>query len=241
MNPSSPGCFIWQNAHCYEVSVQIILTSSIQSGLFLAACGPSVIRVTVEDEENAGTGTVFFAGPSKAMVTCHHVVKDACGIFVHTRRYSSRQVKVVAVDEHHDLALLRFKRSSRNDARLPHLHLADSGLVYPAAEVVGIGYPFGQIEPDARVGFAAGFRVDKMEFTPGGILAPLSQIESYSMFLGPLAIPGCSGGPILATNGQVVSVITRVIPSNQTKAGIPVAIGVPLLWLKELLAANGLL
>jgi hypothetical protein len=84
-----------------------------------------------------GLGSGFVAAANGKIVTNFHVIRDATQASVVTSdRVEHHDVEVIALDETHDLAVLRI-----GARKLEPLALADSSLAKPGEHVVAIGNP----------------------------------------------------------------------------------------------------
>jgi len=153
----------------------------------------SVVVVLVYDSRgnSKGLGSGFFVGHGDLVVTNYHVINKATGLKVKAGGEQLDVVEVKAVDEEHDLALLRV--SGRGKA----LELATAASPV-GAEVVAIGTPLG-LEKTVSTGIISGIR--KTRLPDGDTDVPLYQMTA------PIS-PGSSGGPVLDAKGRVLGVST---------------------------------
>ncbi len=155
--------------------------------------GPAVVTVRTP----AGLGTGWFCSPSGYVITNHHVVAGERTIGVTAfRREEGRfekqvykKVKLVALNEHIDLALLKVEEDL--DMEIPQLYLGDSTVVKEGDEVFTIGNPMG-LERSASQGI-----ISKINRNFEGRL--------YVQTTAPIA-PGNSGGPLFNERGEVIGV-----------------------------------
>lgn len=135
-------------------------------------------------------GTGFAISPKGYMVTCHHVIRNADRILVHSA-HGTHLAKTVAIDPRNDLAILKVDKWTG-----AHLSLAASSSIRHATEVTALGFPDPTI-------LGRNPKISK------GIISALSGIRDDPRFLqtSTPVQPGNSGGPLLSPSGQVIGVI----------------------------------
>lgn len=141
-------------------------------------------------------GTGFAISPKGYIVTCHHVVRHAEQILVHTRQ-GTLQAKTVAIDPRNDLAILKVDNWDGS-----FLGLIRSHEVGYATEVTAVGFPDPTI-------LGRNPKISK------GIISALSGIRDDPRYLQtstPIQ-PGNSGGPLIGPSGQVIGIIAAGLNS----------------------------
>jgi hypothetical protein len=123
-------------------------------------------------------------------------------------------VSVAAVDEPHDLVLIRVP--AKNLRALP---LADPKSIEPGERVVAIGHPLG-LGNTVTDGLVSAVRAVTPELTLLQISAPIS--------------PGSSGGPLIDERGRVIGVSTLYSLKGQN-----LNFGVPIEYLERLISRAG--
>lgn len=160
-------------------------------------------------------GTGFGFGRVGRVATARHVVDCPRGLAAELSDGTLAGVRVVAVSEEHDLALLELE--GRAATRVPPLVASDE--VPPVgADVMSVGFPVGP-ETDGPHELAV----------THGIVA---QRTANRMVHDALVSPGSSGGPVLDRRGRVVG-LTFAVPR-----GSSVALAVPVDALVELSRAT---
>lgn len=158
-----------------------------------------------------GLGSGFVVGRDGLLVTNLHVIAgvgEATVVLADGREFD--EIEVVAVDDTHDLALLRIP--TRLKARL---RLGRSSKVKAGDHITAIGHPLG-LGNTVSDGIVSAVREVSDELTVLQITAPIS--------------PGSSGGPLLDDRGKVIGVATLVVTSGQNlNFGIPIDAVRPLL------------
>ena len=171
---------------------------------------PSVTLIRLAD----GLGSGFIVTAEGKIATNYHVIRgSSTATVVLSDGREFKDPEVMAVDEEHDLAILRVPLSG-----LRPLPLGDSGAVLPGARVVAIGHPlgFGNTVTD---GLVSAVRKLDDNLTILQISAPIS--------------PGSSGGPILDEHGTVIGVSTLMSTRGQN-----LNFGMPVAYLRPLLASD---
>jgi hypothetical protein len=171
---------------------------------------PSV--VLVQTPTMIGTG--FVVWQDGRIATNLHVIagaKEASILLNDGRKFE--QVEVLAVDQSHDLAILRVPTSG-----LKALPLGDSVAVKPGEHVVAIGHPMG-MGNTVSDGLVSAIRKVDPKLTLLQISVPIS--------------PGSSGGPIFNERAEVVGVATLYMAEGQN-----LNFGVPVQYLKPMLLAE---
>ena len=143
------------------------------------------------DRQFDQTGTGFLVSPNGHLVTNAHVVQGCVGdILGNLSGEAPAKLRLVSSDETNDLALLQVTGSFKDVARIR------DKAIQSGDSVVAIGYPFhGLLTSDFTV--------------TTGIVSSLSGILNDTCFLQISAAvqPGNSGGPLLASSGDVVGVV----------------------------------
>lgn len=141
-------------------------------------------------------GTGFAISKKGYLVTCHHVIRNAERVLVHTHD-RTQLAKIVAIDPRNDLAVLKVEEWEG-----AFLGLASSRSVGYASEVTAVGFP------DPKI-------LGKNPKISKGIISALSGVQDDPRFLQtstPIQ-PGNSGGPLISPSGQVVGIIVAGLNS----------------------------
>lgn len=186
----------------------------------LGRCAPAVVEVRTA----IGLGSGFLIHPEGYLVTNAHVVSGEQDFTVtrferesqEFRRIRFEDVRLVAVNPHIDLALLKI--DTDDDVVFPTVPLADGSELSQGETVFAIGSPLGLDRSVSQ-----------------GILSSLSRAVDGHVFL-QTTVPinsGNSGGPLFNLRGEVVGV------NNMKLAGIGVeglSFAIPVTALKAFLA-----
>ena len=167
---------------------------------------PSVVLI----RSSTGLGSGFVAAANGKIVTNFHVIRGATQASIITSdQVEHKDVEVIALDEAHDLAVLRI-----GARQLKPLALADSSLEKAGEHVVAIGNPLG-LGDTISDGLLSAIR-ELPRITVLQISAPIS--------------PGSSGGPVFNDRGEVIGVSTFLLTGGQNlNFAIPINIVKPLL------------
>jgi len=159
------------------------------------------------DRRGGGSGFIFDA--DGLVLTNHHVIEDADEITVRLADRREYSAELVGSDAETDIAVLRIDADD-----LPTLEFGDSQNLRPGEWVIAIGSPF-QFEQSVTAGIvsAKGRSQNQQQYVPF--------IQSD------VAINrGNSGGPLIATNGQVVGVNSWILSSSGGNIGLSFSIPV---------------
>jgi serine protease Do len=167
---------------------------------------PSV--VLIRSPTKLGSG--FVATVDGKIVTNFHVIEGATEASIVTSdRVEHKDIEVIALDQAHDLAVLRVR-----ERNLKPLALADSSLVKAGEHVIAIGNPLG-LGGTISDGLLSAVR-ELPHLTILQISAPIS--------------PGSSGGPVFNDHGEVIGVSTFLLSGGQNlNFAIPINIVKPML------------
>ncbi len=153
----------------------------------ISANGPK--NIPVKRQQNS-SGTAFFINNNGQLVTNHHVIKDCKTIRIYNRKFDS-EAYVINVDDLHDLAIIKSKKSYLKYARLRGGKGSRLG-----EDIITLGYPLG-----ALLG-------DTIKVTTGSISSVTGMANNKSMMQISAPIqPGSSGGPVLDMSGNVVGIV----------------------------------
>lgn len=157
----------------------------------VAAAAPSDSSPAKPDKLFDQTGTGFLVSTNGHLVTNQHVVQGCVGdIQGNLTGEAPAKLRLVSSDETNDLALLQVSGTFKDVAKIREKAIQSGD------SVVAIGYPFhGLLTSDFTV--------------TTGIVSSLSGLLNDTRFLQISAAvqPGNSGGPLLASSGDVVGVV----------------------------------
>ena len=152
-------------------------------------------------------GSGFVISSDGYILTNAHVVKDADKIVVRLNDRREKPAKVVGVDEHTDVALLKIDAN-----HLPTVKLGSSSALEVGDWVLAIGSPFG-LEHTATQGIVSALG----RSLPNDAYVPFIQTD--------VAVnPGNSGGPLFNLNGEVVGINAQIFSRSGGYMGLSFAI-----------------
>ncbi len=164
---------------------------------------------------NLGSGVIFRA--DGYILTNNHVIAAADDITVTMhdgRTFKDKQVKLIGIDPHTDLAVLKVQ--TKKD--LPAARLGNSDSLKVGDWAIAIGNPFG-LEGTVTVGVIS---------AKGRSNLLLPSRQRYQNFIQTDAAinPGNSGGPLCNIHGEVVGLNTVISNPSGTNIGIGFAVPV---------------
>jgi serine protease Do len=160
--------------------------------------GEAVVQVRTP----GGLGSGFFINADGYLITNFHVIEGETEISVevyHQRngqldRETYKQVKIIAINKFHDLALLEIE--DKNTPRFKYVNLGSSDVLNVGDSVFAIGSPMGL----------------ERTVTSGIVSTKTRQIEGELYLQTTAQInPGNSGGPLFNLGGEVVGVTNMKI------------------------------
>jgi S1-C subfamily serine protease len=158
------------------------------------------------------TGSGFVLDDEGRILTSAHVISGVTSVTVTFANSAPVPAHVLGKDEESDIAVLKV---DPNGLDLRPLELGDSSSVRPGDPVIAVGNPTG-VRATAGTGqiAAAGQSVE----APGGYL--IDDVFATDAVI----VPASSGGPLLAADGRVVGIASRVtgstgfaVPSNTAR------------------------
>jgi len=167
--------------------------------------GPAVVRVerlADAGKSNGGTGSGVVIAGDGLVLTNSHVVGGAPRVRLSFAEGSHAEARVLGDDPDTDLALLRTELPPGT----PAASLGDSKVLKRGQLVVAIGNPLG-FESTVTAGVVSALG-RSLRATSGRLIDDVIQTDAALN-------PGNSGGPLVATSGQVVGINTAMIARAQ--------------------------
>jgi len=165
--------------------------------------GPAVVCLDVSRDNRAGgSGSGVIVAPDGLILTNNHVVGSSSRVTVTTAEGMSLTARVLGVDPDTDLALARVNES----VTLPSARLGDSKLLRRGQLVIAIGNPLG-FESTVTAGVVSALG-RSLRASNGRLIDDLIQTDAALN-------PGNSGGPLVASHGEVVGINTAIIMGAQ--------------------------
>ena len=188
------------------------------------ALKPAVVQIGISgggapDEGNAPpdrprVGAGFIIHRSGYIITNNHVVEQAGAVEVHMLDQRKLPARVVGKDSRTDLALLKVEAAGD----LPALPLGNSDALQAGELVLAVGHPFG-LGHTVTMGIVS---------RKGPGLRSAGPFDDYIQTDAAIN-PGNSGGPLVNSRGEVVGIVTAVIPNRQVGFAIPINLAKTLL------------
>ncbi len=166
--------------------------------------GPSVVRLDIRrgDGSRGGSGSGVIVSPDGLILTNSHVVQGARRAEVATLDGRSLSGRVLGDDPDTDLALVRIDESTT----LPAAKLGDSKRLRPGEIAIAIGNPLG-FDSTVTAGVISALG-RSLRSTNGRLIDDVIQTDAALN-------PGNSGGPLVASNGEIVGINTAIIGGAQ--------------------------
>ena len=148
---------------------------------------PAIVRLEAGDY--VGTGMII--DKTGYVLTCNHLIEDVQSVTVVLYDEGEYKAAVISRDEHRDLGIIKINATGVD---FPCVTLGNSEQLKNGEEILVIGYSLG-LEGETTVS--------------QGIVSAFRSVEGVDLIQTDAAVnPGCSGGPLLNLNGQVVGIVT---------------------------------
>lgn len=169
--------------------------------VFITATSIDPFHLTDRVTHASGSGVVI--DPSGIILTSAHIVYNRQSIQVSLEDGSLLPAKIVGADPIFDLAVIQVMPP---EGLLASARLGDSDHLRVGEEVLAIGNPLGL---DQTITHGIVSAIDRvLPETAFSLQEPMIQTDT------PIN-PGNSGGPLLNRNGEVVGIVTEVMPNSQ--------------------------
>ena len=167
---------------------------------------PAIVSVEAQLDDSVSEGTGCIVTTNGYILTGYHVVEGAKQIEITTNNGQTYKAKFIAKPEgKKDLALLKIEP----DKELPTVSFGNSEEVKVGQKVLTIGNPFGFSNTLTQ-----------------GIISRIDYVKNR--FQTDAAInPGCSGGPILNSEGEVIGISQSIYNPDHNISNIGIGFAIP--------------
>lgn len=167
---------------------------------------PAIVAIEAQLEDGLSAGTGCIVSYDGLILTGYHVVEGAKEIDITTANGQTYKAKFVAkMENKKDLALLKIEGKERFST----VSFADSENVKVGQRVLSIGNPFGFSNTLTQ-----------------GIISRIDYTKNR--FQTDAAInPGCSGGPLLNSSGEVIGISQSIYNPDNNISNIGIGFAIP--------------
>ncbi len=173
---------------------------------------PSIVAIDAQVDEGVSSGTGCVIDPKGAILTSSHVISKAKNIEVTISNGQTYKGEVVAVlKDKNDLAIIKINPKKP----LPVISFGNSENVKVGQRVLAIGNPFG-FRGTLTTGIIS--RIDYQR----------KKIQTDAAIN-----PGCSGGPLLNLDGEVIGINQSIYNPDNNRSNIGIGFAVPVNYAKD--------
>lgn len=167
---------------------------------------PSIVAIDVDIPDGTSSGTGIIINNKGVILTSSHILEESGTIVVTLASGKKFPGRIIAITkENSDLALIKINPTTN----LPTARLGDSTKIKVGQKVLAIGNPFG--------------------FTKTLTTGIISRIdyEKNKIQTDAAINPGCSGGPILNSTGEVIGISQSIYNPDNNRSNIGIGFAVP--------------
>ena len=177
---------------------------------------PSIVAIDAQIPDGFSAGTGCIIRDDGIILTGSHVVEDAKSIEIKTSNGKIYKADVIAqMGKNKDLALLKINAKEK----FPTISFGNSDEVKVGQKVLAIGNPFG------FAGTLTQGIISRIDYAKGRIQTDAS------------INPGCSGGPLLNTSGEVIGISQSIYNPDNNISNIGIGFAIPINEAKKFLAS----
>lgn len=167
---------------------------------------PAIVAIDVQVSDGISAGTGCIVSPDGLILTGSHVVENHKDIEVTTYNGQTYKAQFIAeMGKNKDLALIKIQPKTK----LKTVSFGDSETVKVGQKVLSIGNPFGFSNTLTQ-----------------GIISRIDYVKNR--FQTDAAInPGCSGGPLINTTGEVIGISQSIYNPDHNISNIGIGFAIP--------------
>lgn len=167
---------------------------------------PAIVSIEAQLRDGISAGTGCIVSPDGLILTGSHVVENFQEISVTTFNGQTYKAEFIAqMGKNKDLALIKINPQKK----LKAISFADSETVKVGQKVLSIGNPFGFSNTLTQ-----------------GIISRIDYVKNR--FQTDAAInPGCSGGPLLNSDGEVIGISQSIYNPDNNISNIGIGFAIP--------------
>lgn len=180
---------------------------------------PAIVAIDANLDEGFSTGTGCIVRSDGIILTGSHVVEGANDIDVTTSQGKVYKAKIISkMGKNKDLALLKIEPKQT----LKTVTFGDSEQLKVGQKVLAIGNPFG------FSGTLTSGIVSRIDYTKGRIQTDAA------------INPGCSGGPLVNSEGQVIGISQSIYNPDNNISNIGIGFAIPINVAKNFISSANL-
>lgn len=180
---------------------------------------PAIVAIDANLSDGFSAGTGCIVRSDGVILTGSHVIEDAKDIDVTTSNGKVYKASVLAkMGKNKDLALLKIEPKQT----LKTITFGDSEQVKVGQKVLAIGNPFG------FAGTLTSGIVSRIDYTKGRIQTDAA------------INPGCSGGPLLNSQGEVIGISQSIYNPDNNISNIGIGFAIPINDAKKFIQISNL-
>jgi len=166
---------------------------------------PSIVSVDADISDGVSSGTGIIIDSDGTILTSKHVIEGEKKINITLLNGEKYVAKIMGNLDNSDFALVKIKPKKN----LSVARLGDSSKIKVGQKVLAIGNPFG-FDRTLTEGIVS--RVDKNK----------NKIQTDAAIN-----PGCSGGPLLNSDGEVIGINQSIYNPDNNKSNIGIGFAIP--------------
>lgn len=175
---------------------------------------PAIVTIDAQMFDGTSTGTGCIISQNGIILTSSHVVEGANTIDITLSTGEMYKGKIISkLGKNNDLALLKINTKKT----LKTIPLGNSEYIKVGQKVLAIGNPFG-------------FSGTLTE----GIVSRIDYVKNKIQTDAAIN-PGCSGGPLLNSHGEVIGISQSIYNPDNNKSNIGIGFAIPVNSVKEFL------